>query len=167
MESSVKSKVKSCGFHEIQSFLRILLNPSNPIGFQWNQQYFMKFTDIIGFHVIQQISTTPFTRISLWISFANFILDFIWNLPKTVRHLTLMRYFYWFQVDFTKSAFTVVFIMDFTTNFLLNPPDFIINFITNFITYTRISLKSTIFNEIHSISQDFTEINRISSWISL
>ena len=89
--------VKCCGFHEIQSFQRILLNPSNPIAFHWNQQYFIKFTDIIAFHVIQQISITDFTRISLWISFA----DFIWNPPKTLRYRTSMSCFYWLQVDFT------------------------------------------------------------------
>ena len=37
------------------SFQRILLNLSNPIGFHWNQQYFIKFTDSIGFHVTQHI----------------------------------------------------------------------------------------------------------------
>ena len=97
--------LKATGFHEIQSFQKILLNPLNPTGFHWNQQYFMKFTDIIGFHVIQQISITDFTRfslrISLWISFADFILDFMWNPPKTVRHLTSISCFYWFLMDFT------------------------------------------------------------------
>ena len=42
--------------------------------------------------------------------------------------------------------------MDFNTNFMLNSPDFIINFMANFITSTKISLKSTRFHEIHSIS---------------
>ena len=45
--------------------------------------------------------------------------------------------------------FTAVFIMDFAENFMLNPPDFIINFMANFITSTRISLKLTRFHEIH------------------
>ena len=42
--------------------------------------------------------------------------------------------------------------MDFTANFMLIPPYFIIGFMTNFITSTRISLKLTRFPEIHSIS---------------
>ena len=63
--------------------------------------------------------------------------------------------------------FTADFIIDFTATFMLIPPHFIIGFMTNFITSTRISLKLTRFHEIHSISQDFTEINRISLWNSL
>ena len=69
-------------------------------------------------------------------------------------------------MDFS-TDFTADFIMDFTANFMLIPPYFIIDFMTNFITSTRISLKLTRFHEIHNISQDFTEINRISLWISL
>ena len=42
--------------------------------------------------------------------------------------------------------FTVDFIMDCTSNFMLNPPYFIIDFMTNFITCTKISLKSTGFH---------------------
>ena len=47
--------------------------------------------------------------------------------------------------------FTADFIMAFTANFMLIPPYFIVNFMTNFITSTRISLKLTRFHEIHSI----------------
>ena len=71
-----------------------------------------------------------------------------------------------FTADFI-TDFGAVFIMYFTVDFMLNPLDFIIDFMANFITSTRISLKSTRFYEIHSISQDFTEINSISLWISL
>ena len=71
-----------------------------------------------------------------------------------------------FTIDFI-TDFTEVFIMDFTENFMLNPANFIINFMANFITSTKISLESTRFHEIHSISHDFTEINRISLWILL
>ena len=86
-----------------------------------------------------QISLQILLQISLWMSFMDFTTDFITDL-------------------------TAVFIKDLTANFMLNPPDFIIDFMANFITSNRISLKSTRFYKIHSIS---LEINRISLWISL
>ena len=108
--------------------------------------------------------------ITLWISFVDFI-DFIWNpldsIWKSRRKwrislesvvLTHFRWISWNPPDF---------ITDFTANFMLDPPDFIINFIANSITSTRNSLKSTRFHEIHSISEDSTETNTISLWISL
>ena len=67
-------------------------------------------------------------------------------------------------MEFT-AGFITDFIIDFTANFMLIPPYFSIDFMTNFITFTRISLILTRFHEIHNISQDFTEINRISLWI--
>ena len=65
--------------------------------------------------------------------------------------------------------FTADFIMDFTGYFMLNPPNFIINFMTNFIRSTRISLKSMGFLEIHSISLKSTRFHygfhcQISKW---
>ena len=58
-------------------------------------------------------------------------------------------------MDFTVDYIPVV-DPQITANFMFNPPDFIINFMENFITSTRISLKSKRFHEIHNISQDFT-----------
>ena len=57
--------------------------------------------------------------------------------------------------------FTAYFITDFTADFIIDfTADFMLNYHV-FIICIRISLKSTRFHEIHSISQDFTEINFI------
>ena len=102
---------------------------------------FMKSCEILLIYEIQQIS------VQIWWTSGGF---------------QIMENLFGFTTDFTAD-----FIIDFTVNFMLTPPYFIIGFMTNFITSTRVALKLTRLHEIHSISQDFTEINRISLWISL
>ena len=73
----------------------------------------MKLIDFKGIHKIHDISqdVIKFNSISLQISL----------------HISLWMSFMDFTADFI-TDFTVVFIMDFTANFMLNPPDFIIDF---------------------------------------
>ena len=150
--------MKFAGFHEINTIFHnfiksntILLKATEFIEIQQNSKELMNSNRILlrstKFYRISlnslQISLQILLQISLWMSFMDFTADFI-------------------------TDFTAVFIMNFTANFMLNLPDFIINFMTiSLHTSTSISLKSTRFHEIHSISHDFTEINRISLWISL
>ena len=145
---SNKILLKATEFH------RISWNQQDLTQFHKIQHNFTKSNRIYWKPEIQRISWDPtgillkrteFYRISL-------------NSLHVLLHIFLQISLWMLFMDFTAD-----FIMDFTLNFMQNPPYFIINFIT----CTRISLKSTRFHEIHIISQDFNEINRISLWISL
>ena len=103
-----------------------------------NSKYFMKSNRIL-------LKPTEFYRISL--NSLQISLQILLQISLWVSFMDFTAYFI--------TDFTADFIMDFTANFMLNHPIFID------------SLKSIRFHEIHSISQDFTESNRDSLWISL
>ena len=143
---------------------RILLKAAEFHRISWNQQ------DLTQFHKIQHNFTKTNRIYWNWEISKDFM--------KSNRILLKATEFYRISLNSLQISLqislwmsfmniTADFIRDFTANFMLILPYFIIDFMTNFITSTRISLKLTRFHEIHSISQDFTEINRISLWISL
>ena len=118
-------------FHKIQhNFAKsnqIYWNPEISKDFMRSNRILLKGTEFYRISLNSlQISLQILLQISLWMSFMDFTAYFI-------------------------TDFTADFIMDFTANFMLIPPYFIVNFMTNFITSTRISLKLTRFLEIHSI----------------
>ena len=118
-------------FHKIQHNFaksnKIYWNPEISKDFMRSNRILLKGTESYRISLNSlQISLQVLLQLSLWMSFMDFTAYFI-------------------------TDFTADFIMDFTANFMLIPPYFIVNFMTNFITSTRISLKLTRFPEIHGI----------------
>ena len=113
-------------FHKIQHKYteqnRIYWNPEISKNFMRSNRIWLKATEFYTISLNSlHISLKILLQISLWMSFMYFTAYFITDL-------------------------TAYFITDFTSNFMLNAAYFIINFMKNVITCTRIWLKSTGFH---------------------
>ena len=134
-------------FHKVQHNFtksnRMYWNPEISKHFMRSNMILLKTTEFYSISLNSlQISLHILLQISIWMSFMDFTAYF-------------------------NTYFTANFIMDFTSNFMPNLPYFIINFMTNFIMCTRISLKSTGFHYPVKSVMKFTmkSVNETSSKI--
>ena len=134
---------------------KILLKATEFQMISWNQQDLKpflkiqhKFTEHNGIYWNPEISKNFMRSNRIWLKATEFYrisLNSLHISLKILLQISLWMSFMYFTAYFI-TDFTAYFITDFTSNFMLNPAYFIINFMKNFITCTRIWLKSTGFH---------------------